>query len=370
MKQFLTHISAIILAAGQSSRMNDFKPLMPVNRMTMIEKVVALFKSCGISDVVVVTGHNRQLLEPVVERTGARSVFNPDFASGMLGSIQKGIKNIRADSCGFFLLPVDIPAVRDSSIELIMNRFFMNHDHLIMPYFNGMPGYPPLIPKQMKPPILGLGNGARLSDFFMSCDIRKVKVNLHDRGILMDADDQKGYEKICRKSCSIDIPDKEECLSIVNTCLPEDDRIRQHLANVAFTALKIANAVKEDVNTNLVVAASLLHDIKRKDKNHARSGARVVRKAGFFRVSDIIAHHMDIDIDLHSSGVTEKEIVYFADKICNGTGIDLNYRKRFSKSLTQSPWAMTRISGRYENTWQIQNRIEASAQKPIKQILA
>jgi len=51
---------------------------------------------------------------------------------------------------------------------------------------------------------------------------------------------------------------------------------------------------------------------------------------------------MDIGIDLHSSSVTEKEIVYFADKICNGTGIDLNYHKRFSKSLTQSPWTNQR----------------------------
>jgi len=34
----------------------------------------------------------------------------------------------------------------------------------------------------MKPLILDLGNGARLCDFFMSPDIRKVKVNLHDPG--------------------------------------------------------------------------------------------------------------------------------------------------------------------------------------------
>jgi len=78
---------------------------------------------------------------------------------------------------------------------------------------------------------------------------------------------------------------------------------------------------------------------------------------------------MDIDID-SKDPVTGKEIIYLAGKICNGHEIDLNYNKRFAQSVMKSPWAMTSISRRYENTKFIQAEIEASAGKSIEAILS
>jgi putative nucleotidyltransferase with HDIG domain len=195
-----------------------------------------------------------------------------------------------------------------------------------------------------------------------------MPVKVYDRGILMDADDKKGYEAVLRKFSCLHIPDKEECLSIINDILPDSDPIRTHLADVSFTALKIANSLSDKVDPDLVIAAGLLHDIKRKEKDHAKAGAKVLGQLGFSEVSEIIAQHMDIELD-HHSPVQEKEIVYFADKICNGHGVDLNYHKRFADSLMKSPWAMTSISKRYENTQLIQARIESSARKSIQDIL-
>ena len=52
-----TGISAIILAAGFSSRMGELKGLLSLGGRTLLEHCVALFRDCGIEDVVVVTGH-------------------------------------------------------------------------------------------------------------------------------------------------------------------------------------------------------------------------------------------------------------------------------------------------------------------------
>lgn len=138
-------VSAVILAAGFSSRMKDFKPLLPVGGTTMVEAAIHLFKANQITDIIVVTGHNSGLLEPCVKNAGARPVFNPDYASGMLTSIQKGIKNIRPNHSGFFLLPVDIPAIRPSTVYRMIQAFQTTADHVIMPYFDATPGHPPLL---------------------------------------------------------------------------------------------------------------------------------------------------------------------------------------------------------------------------------
>ena len=361
--------SAVILAAGFSSRMKDFKPLLPIGGTTMVEAAINLFKANQITDIVVVTGHNSGQLEPYVKNAGALPVFNPDFASGMLTSIQKGIKNIRPDHAGFFLLPVDIPAIRPSTVCRMIQAFQTTADHVIMPYFNDTPGHPPLIPHRFKKDILGLENGSTLRDVLLSTKTPVIPLKVCDRGVLMDADDKKGYKEVCQKLHAHQIPDKEECCSIIDEMLPNETGIRKHLADVSLTALKITHALTDKLNTDLVIAAAMLHDIKRKEKHHAAAGARLIQDIGFTEVSKIIAQHMDIHVD-PTTPLKEKEIVYFADKICNGHGLDLNYHKRFAECIMKLPWARTNISRRYENTRLIQARIEASAQKTIEEILS
>jgi len=371
MSESLPQISAVILAAGLSSRMVDFKPLLPVGDKTMVEAVIHLFQANHINDIVVVTGHNFQELSCHVKNSGAAPVFNPGFLSGMLGSIQIGIKKICPKSSGFFLLPVDIPAVRISTVSSMILEFKRTSDHIIMPYFDDHPGHPPLIPCSMKKNILDLKDGSSLRDLIFSSPARLKKIKVHDRGILMDADDKKGYAKVCRKIKSHFVPDKEECLSIIHEFLPRDKDagIRKHLATVSGTAVKLARAVNDNINEDLITASSLLHDIKRKKKCHAAKGADLVSAMGFKEVAAVIAQHMDIDID-STSRIREKEIVYFADKICAGTGLDLDYHKRFAQCIKKSPWARINITRRYENTKHIQARIESSAGKSIKRILS
>ncbi|MDX2447003.1 MAG: NTP transferase domain-containing protein [Desulfobacterales bacterium] len=363
------NVSAVILAAGFSSRMKVFKPLLPFGGKTMVEVAIELFKENQVTNIIVVTGHNRKQLEPFVEKAGAVPVFNPDYKSGMLSSIQKGIKNIRPETHGFFLLPVDIPAVRPSTIDLMIRQFRKIKEHVIMPCFDGAPGHPPLIPYGLKLDILSLKDGSTLRDLLLSRNNQILPLKVHDRGVLMDADDERGYKKVSQKIQSLHIPDKEECFSIINEVLSNKDDIQKHLADVSFVALKIVYALSDEVNAGLVKAGALLHDIMRMEKNHAEAGAQLIQNLGFGEVSKIVAQHMDIKLDLNTP-VREKELVYFADKICNEQGIDLNYHKRFADSLIKFPWARTNILRRYEHTQLIQARIEASAGKSIKEILS
>jgi putative nucleotidyltransferase with HDIG domain len=362
-------ISAVILAAGFSSRMKAFKPLLPVGGKPMVSRCIDLFSDNGITDIVVVTGHLREQLEPVVRDAGACPVFHPGFASGMLGSIQKGVAHIRPGQAGFFLLPTDIPAIRPATVARMIQTFQSDPLRIIMPCFNDLPGHPPLLPCDLKNRILALAEPATLRDLMAAEKDRTRTLTVHDRGILMDADDPKGYSRVQNKVQSFDIPDKEECLSIVDQELPKTHPIRDHLAQVAMTALKLAHAVSDPVNLDLVIAAALLHDIKRREQNHAAAGAAMLRDLGFPRVAEVIDQHMNIELDPHAP-VRETELVYFADKLCSGPDLDFNYHQRFRNCLEKTPWAATRIWKRYENTRHIQARIEASAGQSITEIFA
>ena len=50
---------AVIPAAGSSSRMGHFKPLLRVNGQTLIQRAISVFRQNRIDDIIVVTGHRR-----------------------------------------------------------------------------------------------------------------------------------------------------------------------------------------------------------------------------------------------------------------------------------------------------------------------
>jgi len=371
-------LSAVILSAGLSSRMHQFKPLLKFGEESMLEVVIHLFLQCGIRDILVVTGYNHSLVEPIVQKTGARAVFNPEFETGMLSSIQRGAAQVSRSSQGFFLLPVDIPAIRPSTILALAKAFETSQENLIIPEFNQKPGHPPLIPVRLIPKIIGIDCNSNLGEFLLAQKQCLIRHPVHDRGTLLDADTKDAYGDLVRKYRDLDIPDKEECWSIIRSLLLGEAAIQSHLELVARVALTLCEAIEESSNTNdqkdqvtclnkdLVLAAALLHDIKRKEKNHALVGSDFLKTLGFSRVAKIVADHMT---PAPGETITEKEIVYFADKICKGNRVELDYSKRFSDKIQQFPKAQKQISQRHEATRQIQALIEAATGQPVQTIL-
>jgi molybdenum cofactor cytidylyltransferase len=58
------NIAAIILAAGLSSRLGAFKPLLTLRGRLIIEVVINLFREAEISDIVVVVGYEAERIIP------------------------------------------------------------------------------------------------------------------------------------------------------------------------------------------------------------------------------------------------------------------------------------------------------------------
>ncbi|MEN8212314.1 MAG: DVU_1551 family NTP transferase [Thermodesulfobacteriota bacterium] len=372
-------ISAVIPAAGLSTRMHKYKPLLKLGNLTILEHTIKLFKKCNIADIIVVTGHNRDKVEPIIKQNGAKHVFNKDFKTGMFGSVKTGVKNISPGSSGFFLLPVDIPLIRESSIHSLTARFKKNPEHIIMPEFNKESGHPPLIPAWLIPEILNLKTDSNLGKLLLSHKDSQKTQMVHDQGILMDADNKKAYEDLKTRYQTIDIPDKKECHSIIHENLKGEKSIKAHVELVAETAITLAREVQVQpseyetqeytLDINLILAGALLHDIKRKEPNHAAVGAQLLLSLGFEKVADIVAQHMDLTLPI-TDYLTEAQIVYFADKLCKGARLEFNYDKRFKERIKQTPHARNTILKRYEYTQLIQARIEDLVKKPVKSILS
>lgn len=108
-------IGGLILAAGCSKRMGDFKPLMPLRGKTLIENSIDSMLLCGVDPIVVVLGHRGQDMEAILKSRYLGDtltlVYNQDYtATDMLTSVKLGLASMPPCDA-FFLLPGDMPVV-------------------------------------------------------------------------------------------------------------------------------------------------------------------------------------------------------------------------------------------------------------------
>lgn len=103
-------LGGIILAAGLSSRMGRYKPLIEVQGRSMIGHVIDRMRGAGASPIVVVTGHQSELLRQSLEGEAVEFVHNPDYAhTQQLESLRLGLCVLKGRCARVLISPADGP---------------------------------------------------------------------------------------------------------------------------------------------------------------------------------------------------------------------------------------------------------------------
>ena len=134
-------VSAILTAAGESRRMGRPKPLLPWRGMTLVEHQIGALLDGGVSEVVVVVGHEADAVAAQVSGTGARYVVNPDYLQGKTTSIKAGLRAISADADAILLLAVDQPRTA-SIVAEVVTAHVSGNALITSPRYEGHGGHP------------------------------------------------------------------------------------------------------------------------------------------------------------------------------------------------------------------------------------
>lgn len=160
-------ISAIILAAGESSRMGaKNKLLLPIGGEALISKFVKSVCASAVDEVLVVIGHESAKIKTVLQKYPVRFVDNPRYAEGMTTSIKSGVKAASPNSDGLMICLADLPFAETSDFNYLIHAFndFSETESslIIAPVFKGQRGNPIVFSSQFKEIILEhKGEGCR-----------------------------------------------------------------------------------------------------------------------------------------------------------------------------------------------------------------
>ncbi|HML37807.1 MAG TPA: histidine phosphatase family protein [Bacillota bacterium] len=197
-------IVGLILAAGYSSRMGAFKPLLQIGDMTAVEQVSSALKNAGITRIIGVTGFQRERLSSVFASEGILEAYNPDFDRGMFTSIKAGIAKAM-EGCpaeggaapeGFFLMLVDSPLIPAEVLRLILREHEKDPSAFIVPCFRGKKGHPLFIPAQYGSEILAYDGEGGLKAITNRYEDRLIRLEVGTESVVLDMDTQEGYREI------------------------------------------------------------------------------------------------------------------------------------------------------------------------------
>ncbi|MCC6476675.1 nucleotidyltransferase family protein [bacterium] len=177
-------IDGLILAAGLSSRMGMFKPLLPLGGETFVAAIARKLRPF-CRRIVVVTGHRaedvRNSLRDCAEADKLEFVHNSNFAAGMFTSLQLGMRAVE-DADWRLCHWVDQPNLP----EEFYCRFVEECDPLfdvIQPEHANRLGHPLLVGRTLARRIVEADSSASLRDLFQqpvvtrkiwSCDYPQV----------------------------------------------------------------------------------------------------------------------------------------------------------------------------------------------------
>ncbi|MFY9942037.1 MAG: DVU_1551 family NTP transferase, partial [Desulfobacterales bacterium] len=335
-------VAALILSAGFSERMGDFKPLMTLGGETLLERAVRLFQSVGVRAVHVVVGHRAAELTPRVEGVGGRCVFNPAYAEGMFSSVVAGAACLAAGTEAFFVLPVDIPLVRPSTLRELLRALPEGGSAVCHPIFGGRRGHPPLIGGRYIQRILSWREDGGLAALLGRLEAHALDVPVVDEGIHLDMDRPEDHRRLAALLERRGVLSPAECGALLDR-LQVSPAVAAHCRAVADVALRVAealNAAGSGLDLGLVWGAALVHDMLRGAPDHALRGGALLRALDVPLMAEVVEAHMNIALQTEGP-VREAEVVYLADKLVMGdrfVGLDERFAERLGQK-TADPQA-------------------------------
>ena len=206
-----SHIAAIVLAAGESSRLGQPKQLIQLRGKTLVRRVVDAASEAGCQPVLVVVGstpreeareHELDLVQGIsseLKNTGATIIANPNWKCGIGTSIRAGVQHLIEIASGVeatVLLACDQPFVDRAVIERLIALRHETRQRIVAASYAGTLGVPVLFDRSFLPELLRLDDSAGAKSIILSNRDQVAEFPFPAGKI--DIDTAEDWQRFCR----------------------------------------------------------------------------------------------------------------------------------------------------------------------------
>ena len=176
-------ISAILLAAGQSKRMDgENKLIKEIQGAPLIKHSVKNILAASVDELIIVLGYQKETIEKLIDKNNKiKFVFNKDFENGMASSIKAGLNHLSEDTEAFFICLGDMPMVNKDIFNLLIKS--KNNREIIVPTYKNKQGNPILFSKSMKKKIMTIEGDAGAKKVLELNKDKTLNIETNDQSI-------------------------------------------------------------------------------------------------------------------------------------------------------------------------------------------
>ena len=181
-------ISALVLAAGSSSRMGEPKPLVRLGDRPLLSHVLDAVRGSRVTQTVVVLGDSADRVRTELPFGGARVVENPEYRRGMSSSLKAGIASLDPATQAFFVVLGDEPFVRSETYNALIAAREATGARIVLPTYHGVRGNPVLLDRSLAAEADTITGDRGCRELHLRHPSETVEVPVEDPGVLIDLD--------------------------------------------------------------------------------------------------------------------------------------------------------------------------------------
>lgn len=190
-------IAAVVLAAGLSSRMKAFKPMLALAGSTVIKKTIETLRLASVTEIIVVTGYRGEQLTKHLVGEAVTILCNHEYQQGdMFASVKLGLAAACQNCDAVMLLPADTPLFSQQTVAALCSSMMSAPCEVVSPVHNGKKGHPILINCNIVEKLIAFSGEGGLKGAVVTLGFDHRLIEVDDIGVLLDADYPQDYLRL------------------------------------------------------------------------------------------------------------------------------------------------------------------------------
>ncbi|MGI6203714.1 MAG: histidine phosphatase family protein [Anaerovoracaceae bacterium] len=199
-------IGAVIIASGIAAKSGKIQSMLDVCGFTAAERAVKAISGAGIENIVIVTGKQRELALPLINKYGLTEVYDSSYSKGLMSQLAKGMEAMaELGAEGFLFTPGGYGGLRRDTVKMLLDRQREIEEkaggegkEIVVPMFYGKSGAPVYVPTRYKGEIKNLKTGQDLRDITTGSVDHVHYIETHDKGTILNTYTDRGLRELRR----------------------------------------------------------------------------------------------------------------------------------------------------------------------------
>jgi molybdenum cofactor cytidylyltransferase len=191
--------TAVVPAAGMSTRLGRNKLLLPFKGKSLIAHAVDTLLVSMVDEIIVVLGHEADQVRAAIGKKPVRFVENPDYQRGLRTSVHAGFAAVSVNTRAIMVYLADQPLLEAREVDLLIHAFAeagKTDKNIVVPLFRGQRGNPVIVSSSYQNAILAIADETGCRRVIKQNPDQVLAVEMETDHVVRDIDTMEAYERL------------------------------------------------------------------------------------------------------------------------------------------------------------------------------